>query len=57
MTFPKQVLAVIVGAAVALPFAVNAQQWAGKGPGPYHASGAGYYGVGNPSARELNELP
>lgn len=56
MTFTKQALVAVLGAAIALPCIAQAQQWAGKGPGPYHASGAGYYGVGNPTARELNEL-
>lgn len=33
-----------------------AQQWPGGGPGPYAPYAAGRYAVGNPYARELNEL-
>ena len=56
MTLRKQALVAVLGGAIALPFAVHAQQWAGKGPGPYSPYGAGQYGVNNPNARELNEL-
>ncbi len=34
----------------------QAQQWPGKGPGPYAPYGAGQYGAGNPYAQQLNEL-
>ena len=34
----------------------QAQQWPGKGPGPYAPSGAGQYGAGNPYAQQMNEL-
>jgi hypothetical protein len=34
----------------------QAQQWSGKGPGPYAPNGAGQYGAANPYAQQLNEL-
>lgn len=34
----------------------QAQQWPGKGPGPYAPNGAGQYGAGNPYTQQLNEL-
>jgi hypothetical protein len=34
----------------------QAQQWPGKGPGPYAPYGAGQYGAGNPYAQQMNEL-
>ena len=51
-------LAVIAafGAALALPLVAQAQQWPGRGPGPYSPYGAGPYGAGNPYAQQLNEL-
>ncbi len=36
--------------------AVQAQQWPGKGPGPYAPNSTGQYGAGNPYAQQLNEL-
>ncbi|HVA40902.1 MAG TPA: hypothetical protein VNF49_09570 [Candidatus Binataceae bacterium] len=56
MTIGKRALAVALGAALVLPFAAQAQQWPGRGPGPYSPYAAGPYDVGNPYARELNEL-
>ncbi|OGA47923.1 MAG: hypothetical protein A3F74_22645 [Betaproteobacteria bacterium RIFCSPLOWO2_12_FULL_62_58] len=53
----KQVTRVaVLGAAIALSFAAGAQQWPGRGPGPYAPYGAGQYGAGNPYAKQLNEL-
>lgn len=56
MTFRKRALVAVLGAAIALPFVAAAQQWPGRGPGPYSPYGAGYYGAGNPYALQLNEL-
>jgi ABC-type sugar transport system substrate-binding protein len=56
MTLTRHALVIVLGAALALPFAAEAQQWPGKGPGPYSPYGAGQYGAGNPYARQLNEL-
>lgn len=38
------------------PSPVLAQPWPGGGPGPYAPSAAGRYAIGNPYARQLNEL-
>ena len=54
--FNKRALMVAVGAAVALPLVAQAQQWPGRGPGPYSPYAAKSYAAGNPYARELNEL-
>ena len=56
MTFRKRALIAVLGAAIALPFVAEAQQWPGRGPGPYSPYGAGAYGAGNPYAKQLNEL-
>jgi hypothetical protein len=56
MTLTRQALIAVLGAALALPFAAEAQQWPGKGPGPYSPYGAGQYGAGNTYALQLNEL-
>jgi hypothetical protein len=56
MTLRKQVLVAALGAAIALPLVTQAQQWPGRGPGPYSPYGAGMYGAGNPYAKELNDL-
>ena len=56
MKFRKQALAAVLGVAITLPFIAQAQQWPGRGPGPYSPYGAGMYGAGNPYAKELNEL-
>jgi hypothetical protein len=42
--------------ALALPFAAQAQQWPGGGPGPYGPYAAPMYRSGNPYAAELNAL-
>lgn len=42
-----------------LPLSAQAQpgpNWPGGGPGPYSPYAAGRYAVGNPYARELNDL-
>lgn len=46
----------VSGFAIALPFATQAQQWPGGGPGPYGPHAAQRYAAGNPYARELNAL-
>ena len=56
MTLRKRALIAVLGAAIALPFATQAQQWPGRGPGPYAPYGAGQYGAANPYAQQLNEL-
>ena len=49
-------LVAVLGAAIALPFVAEAQQWPGGGPGPYAPYGAMSYRAGNPYAHELNTL-
>jgi hypothetical protein len=56
MTFRKKALIAIFSGLIALPLIAQAQQWPGKGPGPYAPSGAGQYGANNPYAQQLNEL-
>ncbi|MEX0744099.1 MAG: hypothetical protein WD118_00745 [Phycisphaeraceae bacterium] len=56
MTFTKHGLIAVLGAAMALPLVAQAQQWPGRGPGPYAPYAAGQYGAGNPYAQQLNEL-
>lgn len=56
MTLRNIALVAVLGAAIALPFVAQAQQWPGRGPGPYAPYGAGQYGANNPYAQQLNEL-
>ena len=49
-------LAGLVFALFMTPSLVLAQPWPSGGPGPYAPYGAGRYAVGNPYARQLNEL-
>ena len=52
----KQVVIATLATLITLPFLAAAQQWPGRGPGPYAPDGAGQYGAGNPYAQQLNEL-
>lgn len=56
MKFRQLTIIAVLGAAIAVPFEAEAQQWPGRGPGPYSPYGAGSYGAGSPYATELNEL-
>jgi len=56
MKFTKLTLVALLGAAVALPFIAEGQQWPRGGPGPYAPYGAPSYRDGNPYAQELNTL-
>lgn len=54
----KMLLAIPIFLALAIQSIAmaQAQQWPGKGPGPYAPHSAGQYGAGNPYAQQLNEL-
>lgn len=54
--FSKHLVIAVFGATSVLPFVAEAQQWPGRGPGPYSPYGAGAYGAKNPYALQLNEL-
>ena len=56
MNIRKQALIATLVTLITLPFLAAAQQWPGRGPGPYAPNGAGQYGAGNPYASQLNEL-
>ena len=56
MKLGTYVLRSVLVALVTLPLLAAAQQWPGRGPGPYAPYGAGQYGAGNPYAQQLNEL-
>ena len=56
MMLKKLTLVALLGTAIALPLVAEAQQWPGRGPGPYAPYGAGSYGAGNPYALQLNEV-
>lgn len=52
----SRALLAVIAAMVVLPLVAQAQQWPGRGPGPYSPYAAKSYAAGNPYARELNEL-
>lgn len=61
MSFKKHAVFAIFGALSFLPLIAQAQPgpgpyWPQGGSGPYSPYAAGRYGVGNPYARELNDL-